>query len=97
MNLIMMDSRKGKRVEYSTFYSWNQTDLIGFEKLEEKGKNYVIKIWCKLCAKHKSSINMELKGSAKTSALAFIDGTNCVTKHQVREFTFIYYTVKALK
>ena len=42
-------------------------------------------IWCKVLAKFKtqteSSSNVE--GSTKTSALAFINGTNSVTKHQV--------------
>ena len=44
--------------------------------------NYV---WCKVCAKFKTQIesSSNVKGSAKTSALAFINGTNSVTKHQV--------------
>ena len=44
--------------------------------------NYV---WCKVCAKFKTQIesSSNVKGSAKTSALAFINVTNSVTKHQV--------------
>ena len=74
--VIVMDGNKGNRVEYSTFFSWKQSDIIGYEKIEEKGKSYVVKVWCKLCARHKSKLNQQLKGSAKTSALAFINGTN---------------------
>ena len=77
------EKRKGNRVEYSTFYSWSVNDIIGCEKVEENGKNYVVKVWCKLCAKHKSSLNFQLKGAAKASAIAFIDGTTSVTKSQV--------------
>ena len=42
--------------------------------------NYV---WCKVCAKFKTQIesSSNVKGSAKTSALAFTDGTNSVQSH----------------
>ena len=41
--------------------------------------------WCKDCAKNKDGItqNTTLRGNTKSSALAFINGTNVVTKYQV--------------
>ena len=73
--------KKGNRVEYSTFFNWKVDHIIGHEKLEEKGKTYVVKVWCKVCARHKG--NTQLRGIAKTSGVAFIDGTKSVTKGQV--------------
>ena len=46
-------------------------------------KTYVVKVWWKVCAEHKSSLNVQLRGSATTSTLAFIDGTNSVTWNEV--------------
>ena len=77
-----MSENKENLLEYSPFFSWKLTDIIGCKKIDEKGKTYVVKVWCKVCAEHKSSLNVQLKGSAKTSALAFIDSTNSVTRNQ---------------
>ena len=78
--------KKGNRVEYSTFVSWGKNSIISCEKKEENGRIYAVKVWCKLCAKHKSKINNQLKGSAKINAKSFIDGTTSVTKYQVSLF-----------
>ena len=79
-----MASKKGNRVEYSTFISWGKESVIGFNKIEENGKSFVVKVWCKICTKHKAKINSRLKGSARTHANAFIGGTTSVTKFQVK-------------
>ena len=79
-------NKKGNRVEYSTFFSWGKSEIIGYEKTQENGKTFVTKVWCKICAKHKEKINKQLKGSAVTHAKAFVEGTNSVTKHQVSGF-----------
>ena len=41
-------------------------------------------IWCKVRAKFKTQTenSSNVEGSTKTSALAFINGTNSVTKHK---------------
>ena len=41
--------------------------------LRKIGTKYVVKMSCKLCTKYKSETLKELKGSAKTAALAFLD------------------------
>ena len=58
--------------------------------METGGKTYV---WCKVCAKFKTQMknSLTLKGSAKTSALAFINGRNSVTKqNSVCSYSVIY-------
>ena len=57
--------------------------LLVVKKIDKKGKTYNVKVWCKVCAEHKSSLNVQLRGSAKTCTLVFIDGTNSVTQNQV--------------
>ena len=85
----------GNKVEVSTFLSWRKSGIIG-HKTEvglSNSKVYVNFIWCKVCAKHKSRIenNPSLKGSAKTAALAFINGTKAVTKYQVSYSLFLSF------
>ena len=53
-----MNENKGNRVEYSTFFSWRLTNIIGCKKTDEKGKTYNVKVWCKVCAEHKSSLKV---------------------------------------
>ena len=53
-------------------------NVLGKKIIEENGTKFVVKIWCKVCARYKSGIAKELKGSAKTAALAFLDGTEIV-------------------
>ena len=57
--------------------------VIGHVNEEKKGKVYVFRVWCKICAKHKARINGQLRGKAKKHASAFIEGTTSVTKYHV--------------
>ena len=43
-----------------------------------------------VCAKFKTQSSSNIKGSAKTLALVFINGTNSVTKHKVWIYSVIY-------
>ena len=83
----MADQRKGK-VELSTFLSWGKQSVIGYKTKDENSKTYVVFIWCKCCVRNKDAILSNLKGSVCTSALAFIEGTNVVTKYQV---SFLFF------
>lgn len=76
---------KGNSVELSTFLNYGLTEVIGHKTVETGGKTLVNFVWCKVCSKFKKEISSSstLKGQAKTSVLAFINGTNTVTKHTV--------------
>ena len=84
----MADQWKGNKVELSTFLSWGKQSVIGYKTKDENSKTYVVFIWCKCCARNKDAILSNLKGSVRTSALAFIEGTNAVTKYQV---SFLFF------
>ena len=60
--------------------------------MKKEGKTLLNYVWCKVCAKFKTQIesSSNVKGSEKTSASAFINGTNSVTKHQVWIYSVIY-------
>ena len=80
----MASISKGNSVELRTFenYSFAKDNIIGF-KTEAKGnKTFVNFVWCKLCAKHSSTIyrNPLCKGSGKKAADNFVNGTNYVSK-----------------
>ena len=79
-----------KSIELSTFLKYGLTELIGHKTVETGGKTLVNYVWYEVCAKDmlicvKTQIesSSNVKGSANTSSLAFINGTNSVTKHQV--------------
>ena len=76
---------KGNSIELSTFLKHGLTKVIGHKTVETARKTLVNYVLCKVCAKFKTQIesSSNIKSSAKTSALAFINGTNSVTKHQV--------------
>ena len=76
---------KGNSIKLSMFLKCGLTEVIGYKTVETGGKTLVNCVCCKVCAKFKTQIesSSNVKGSAKTSALAFINGTNSVTKHQV--------------
>ena len=76
---------KGNKIELKTFNSYGKSNIIGYKTIAEEGRTYVNFIWCKVCARNKDAILKDptIKGSIKTSAKEFIDGTNVVTKHQV--------------
>ena len=75
---------KGNKVEISTFLNWKKQE-IGYNVEEIGGKSYVVKIWCKVCARHGEKIRYgpEFRGSVQSSVDAFITGTTSVTKFQV--------------
>ena len=75
------NTNKGVTIELGTFLSWGKEEIIGYWTFEQQGKQYVNKISCKFCARHKDIILPKLKGAAKKSAEA--DRTNGVTKHIV--------------
>ena len=66
--------------------------MIGHRTLSlPNGKIRVNHIWCKVCAAHKNDIENQLKGNVTQSAQAFIEGTNVVAKHQVWNFSGIFF------
>ena len=82
---LKMAEVKGNKVALQTFLNLEK-DVIGFETSDgNDGKTYVVKIWCRLCAKHASLLqrHSSIKGTAKKSMEAFIKGTTSVTKFQV--------------
>ena len=81
----------GNMVELTTSLTWGKKEVIGHKTLPlPNGKIMVNHIWCKVCAAHKNDIVNHLKGNAKQSAQAFIQGTNVVTKHQVWIFSVLF-------
>ena len=76
---------KGVTKELSTFLKWGKDDIIGYTVEALDKKQYVTKIWCKLCAKYRDQIirHPSCKGAAAISVKAFADGTPIVTKFQV--------------
>ena len=73
--------------ELSTFLSWGKESIIGYNTEKKNDKTIVTEVWCKLCAKFKNQIQRDpsIKGAVKSSVKAFTEGTNIVTKHQVRK------------
>ena len=81
---------KGNKVELQTFIGWGKGTIIGHKtEVTPDGKCYVNFIWCKVCAHYKERLLSSLKGSTKTAALSFINGTNVVTKYQVYIYIYI--------
>ena len=84
-------------VELLSFLIWETKVVIGHKTLSlPNGKIMVNHIWCKVCAAHKNDIVNQLKGNAKQSAQAFIQGTNVVNKHQVWIFS-VFFLRKTMK
>ena len=80
------------RVTLATYLKWRKDNMLGKNVIEEDGTQFVVKIWCKVCAKYKSEILRELKGSAKTAALAFLDGTENVKSSNIN---FLFHIFQA--
>ena len=82
----MTPTRKGSNIELRTFMSYGKSEIIGHKAEEKEGKKFVNMIWFKVCARNKDGIlgHPSLRGNTKVSALALINGTNGVTKYQVR-------------
>ena len=75
-------TNKSVTKELGAFLSWRKEEIIVYGTFEQQGKQYVNKIWCKICARHKDIILSKLKGAAKKSAEAFTDGTNVALYYQ---------------
>ena len=82
------------RVTLATYLKWGKDNMLGKNVIEEDGTQFVVKIWCKVCAKYKPEILRELKGSAKTAALAFLDGTENVKSSNVN-INFLFHIFQA--
>ena len=77
-------SSKNNRVTLATYLKWGKDNNVLCKKIiEEDGTKFVVKIWCNVCDKYKLETLRELKGSAKTAALAFLDGTENVKSSNV--------------
>ena len=96
---LVMASKQasGNMVELSTFLTRGKKEVIRHKTLSlSNGKIMVNHIWFKACAAHKNYVVNQLKGNAKQSAQAFIQGTNVVTKHQVWT-SFCFFSCKIMK
>ena len=71
------------RVTVATYLKWGKNNVLGKKIIEEDGTQFVVKIWCKVCAKYKSEILRASKGSAKKAVLAFLDGMENVKSSNV--------------
>ena len=68
--------------------------MLGKRITDEDGIKFVVKKWCKVCTKYKSEILKELKGSAKISARAFLDGAENVKSCNVN-IKFLFHIFQA--
>ena len=82
------------RVTLATYLKWGEDNVLDKKIIEEDGTEFVVKIWCKVCAKYKSKMLRELKRSAKTAALAFLDGTENVKSSNVN-VNFLFHIFQA--
>lgn len=81
----MSSESKGKKVELSTFLSWGKESIIGYKTENADNRVFVNFAWCKICERNKNAIlvHPNCKGPVRKSVLAYIEGTNYVTKHNV--------------
>ena len=79
--------------ELGMFLQRGKSDILGHKTETLDLKEYVTKIWCKLCAKYRDQIVSHpiLKGVAVTAVKAIADGTEAVTKLQVSLTTHHLY------
>ena len=78
------------RVTLATYLKWVKDNVLGKKIIEEDGTKFVVKIWCKVCAKYKSEILRELKGSSKPAVLAFLGRTENVKSSNVK-INFLFH------
>ena len=81
----MSSESKGNKVELSTFLSWGKESIIGYKTENVDDRVFVNFAWCKICEQNKNAIlvHPNCKGPVRKSVLAYIEGTNYVTKHNV--------------
>ena len=77
-------------VTLATYLKWGEDSVLVIKIIEEDGTKFVVKIWCKVCAKYISEKLRELNGSTKTAALAFLDGMENIKSSNVN---IIFYSI----
>ena len=77
-------------VTLATYLKWGKDSVLVIKIIEEDGTKFVVKIWCKVCAKYISEKLRELNGSTKTAALAFLDGMENIKSSNVN---IIFYSI----
>ena len=83
---------EGNSIKLSMFLKYGLTKVISHKTVETGGKTLINYVWCEVCAKFKTQIesSSNVEGSAKTSALAFINGTNCHKTSGMNLFCYLY-------
>ena len=74
---------KGSKVDIMTFKKWGNRGVIGCKTVSLENRNFVNFAWCKVCRRNKDAILLHSNCPVKKSVLAYIDGTNYVSKHNV--------------
>ena len=76
---------KGNSVQLSTFLSWKVDEDIGFNSVKKEGKELVVKVWCKSCAKYSDVIRSDsmAERSSEGRCVEVCGGIGLVTKHAV--------------
>ena len=62
---------KGISNDLSTFLLWGKENIIGYKTKGYEGRDHVVEIQWKICAKHKHCLLTDLKRVAVNSAIAF--------------------------
>ncbi|KAK6192681.1 hypothetical protein SNE40_004112 [Patella caerulea] len=73
-------------VQLHTFNNWDVNSAIGSNtKTDSQGRQLVINIWCKICARHheKISRSQHLRGKTLTEFEKYVVGTTFISKHTV--------------
>ena len=80
---VMATCNKGNSVELTTFKKWDLSQTFGHKTEMRNEREMVTFVWCKICARNKPAViqHPNCKGPIKISVMAFINGTNFVTKH----------------
>ena len=91
---IRYNTPSKNRVTLAPYLKWGKDIVLRKKFIEEDGTQFVLKIWCKACAKYKSEILRELKESARTAALGFLDGTENVKSSNVN-ISFLFHIFQA--
>lgn len=71
-------------VRLQTFLSWGVSEIIGrVTETQTDQSEKVVKIWCKVCAKHAHKVRCSLRGKALHDFERYVQGTEFITKHTV--------------
>ena len=82
--MVSNNTTKGNIICLSTFKSWG-FNMFGVKNKKYDQDKYDYQVCYKICAANKDKIyhHQAVKGTTKTAAERFINGTNFVTKHSV--------------